>query len=400
MTGRGRPRLPIGSWGEIRAFKTTTGWEARAYFRAADGKRRLASARASSKGRAVNRLKERLIHRMEETLNGGGGITPDTTIKDLCEAWVQSKDGKIKDQTLYNYHSCLRANVYEPIGDVALRELTTGRLVAFFDHVNPGQRRSVRNVLRQALALAQAHDAISTNYAEAVQLPKTKHEVRALSVEELAELMAGVKAWCAGEIDDKGNSLPTARAPRAAGLVQFVYLLLATGCRPGELMALRWCDIDSEADTPTVRVHATVISKPGVGTVRQPFTKTGRARVLTLPPFAVQALMELHSIYPVWSDQSPVFPPAEGDYRHPEALRAPWRKARAAAGRGDSNRFNWVEFRAMRRTVATLIDQLGSDKEAAAQLGHTGVGVTRRHYIAARASVAPDLTEILQRLAG
>lgn len=59
-----------------------------------------------------------------------------------------------------------------------------------------------------------------------------------------------------------------------------------------------------------------------------------------------------------------------------------------------------VEFRTMRRSVAALADSVTGDEDAAAQLGHASTTMTRRHYIAAKATRAPDLTAILQRFAG
>lgn len=168
----------------------------------------------------------------------------------------------------------------------------------------------------------------------------------------------------------------------------------------GEIAALRWCDIDLDAATPTVTIAATMVWIKGEGLVRQEHTQARDIRELVLPPFAVQLLATMRATQMTPIGIAPVFSTADGGHRDPGNIRKQWRTARRAAGRGDVKKWDWVEFRTMRRSVATLVDSASGDEDAAAQLGHASTAMTRRHYIAAKAKRAPDLTAILQRFAG
>ncbi|WKD61621.1 Phage integrase family protein [Corynebacterium ciconiae DSM 44920] len=182
-------------------------------------------------------------------------------------------------------------------------------------------------------------------------------------------------------------------------LVAVLDLLVATGCRPGEILALRWGDIDLDSIPARITISGTVVRGAGLGTVRQPHTKTRDVRVLSVPEYAAGMLHMMRASAPRVEEETPVFESPRGGYRNVSGVQAALRRARRAAGRGEPERFVWVELRTMRRTVATFIERAGTENDAALQLGHTSTRVTRRHYIAARPRMAPDLSTVLERLA-
>lgn len=400
----GRPRTPIGSWGTITTRPVSTGHEARAYLRGLDGRRRLISARGPTPAKARNRLQTRLADQATSTRTvGAKGITPNTTIRELCERWIEGKKQEdVTRQTIDDYTATLQGPITGRIGDLTLREATPGRIATFLDSLTPGVRHRARSILIQAFRLAKAHDAITGNPVEGLPTsPEKKHAVEVLTLEQLVELRAGIGDWIAGRIGDDGTLTPPGveLVPRADGLAEFVDLLLATGCRTSELAAVRWCDLNLEATPATMTIDATMVRLKGDGLIRQEWRKAKTGLVVTLPPFAVQTIAEMFIAQHRPGGDAPLFPSQVGTHRDPGNIRKQWRAARKAAGGEQPGRWEWVQFRTMRRTVATLIDQLSSDEDAAAQLGNS-VTVARRHYIAARAAQAPDLSGILQRLAG
>jgi integrase len=83
-------------------------------------------------------------------------------------------------------------------------------------------------------------------------------------------------------LDDRGRLLGGAR--RTPDLHDLVLVLLGTGMRIGEALALEWADLDLHADIPFVRVGATLVEPRRdvatgqvfvAGLHRQPMTKTG-----------------------------------------------------------------------------------------------------------------------------
>lgn len=400
----GRPRTPIGTWGDISVRRIDDAThEAHARFRDADGRLRAVTARGPSVSAAKGRLRDRLAARAAAAAPAAG-IGPNTTISDLCTTWLDKKTGDILPQSIDLYRHTIDGLIGPRIGEVTLIEATPGRVATFLDGVPDGQRNRCRTILSQAFALALSHDAVAMN--PVAPLPKKKDtapDVVVLAPAEFLALRAGVADWMAGRIDDDGHpvtKLDKRSVGRAHDLLDFVDMLAATGARTGEIAALRWCDVDLDADTPTVTIAATMVVIKGQGLVRQEHTKARDVRELALPPFAVQLLAGLRAAQMTPIGIAPVFPTVKGGHRSPANIRRQWRTARRAAGRGEVDMWSWVEFRTLRRSVATLVDIENGDEDAAAQLGHASTAMTRRHYIAARAKRAPDLTAILQRFAG
>ncbi|WP_297451791.1 tyrosine-type recombinase/integrase [uncultured Corynebacterium sp.] len=390
----GRPRTPIGTWGDIAVIDIKGRKEARARFRFADGKLRLVSARGATTNKAKAALRERLAT-LSASVTAENGITRTTTISELTEYWLERKTG-VEPQTIDDYRQTINASINPVIGEIRLEEITPGRISTVLEGMKPSVRIRASSILHQSFAAAVAHDAISTNPVASLPKPRPQRKpVEVITIAQLVHLRKIVEEWAAGRIDDAGNpKKPDARSEgRAHDLLQFFDLLLATGCRTGELAAVRWCDVDMLAPAPTMLIAATMVRRSGEGLVRQAYTKTKNQRVLTLPPYAVQilAVMQRQQIHA--SPLSPIFPSSKGTFREPTNINKQWRRARHAAG------MDSVQFRTLRRTVATLIDREIGDEEAAAQLGHSSVSMTRKHYIAARAAQAPDLTSVLEKFA-
>ncbi|MHA7220978.1 site-specific integrase [Arthrobacter sp. RHLT1-20] len=178
--------------------------------------------------------------------------------------------------------------------------------------------------------------------------------------------------------------------PRATDLLDVLDIFLATGARIGEVLAIRWQDIDLEAEPPTITISGTVVMEKGRGAYRQdrPKTKAG-FRTMKVPPYAVQTLQRRH-LAEEPKPEDMLFPSSTGTVRSPHNFRRQWRDARAGSD------YEWVTPHVFRKSVATLIDQDYSSKHAAAQLGHSGTAITEKHYIA-KANQSPDLTDTLQK---
>jgi integrase len=69
-------------------------------------------------------------------------------------------------------------------------------------------------------------------------------------------------------------------------------LLVATGARIGEVLALTWPNVDLAAKQPTIHINGTIVPVQGLGLVRQDETKTKPDRTLAIPPDAVEVLLQ------------------------------------------------------------------------------------------------------------
>ncbi len=168
-----------------------------------------------------------------------------------------------------------------------------------------------------------------------------------------------------------------------------VTLLIATGLRRSELLALRWCDFD--ADAGTISVCGKVVREKANGLVRVDETKTvaGR-RVIPLPAFAVAVLSERRNL-PYLGEQSVIFPSTNGTLRDPDNFAGQWRKSRDELGVPD------VSPHSFRKTVVICTGDAGlSARIGADHLGHAKVSMTQDRYMS-RGRVHNQVAELLDR---
>ncbi|WP_072815759.1 tyrosine-type recombinase/integrase [Rhodococcus zopfii] len=400
-----RPRIEIGQWGKISTSQQVGGrYRASARYRDTDGQTRTVQAFGGSGAEAERRLRAALHERGRATASD---LSPATDIATLGKVWLDELEhvGELSPQTIAQYRTDVDNTICAPktgIGGLLLREATTSRIDRFLKTVSekhPAKARRIRTILGQMLGLAARHDAVDTNpVRDVARIRGSKKTVRALTIDELEVLRRHVKLWESGSVPGSVPGVPEPQnrggRPRARGLLDLVDVLLGTGARIGEVLALRWSDIDLTAEPATATISGTVVRLPGKmgdggGLVRQGRTKTDSGyRTVKLPKFTRTTLLRL-SVNAKPTADDLVFPSSAGTLRDPHNVRRQWRDARG-------ERFAWVTPHSFRRTVATLIDRESSTEDAASQLGHSGTAVTRKHYIE-KAAAAPDLTDVLEQ---
>jgi integrase len=260
-----------------------------------------------------------------------------------------------------------------------VRELTTAvvdrHLRAVRDKHGAALAKLCRTVLSGMAGLATRHDALEHNPvrdAGRIRPGQPKRVPRALSVVEIRQ----IRAWLSNDARARERDLP-----------DLVDMLLATGLRVGEALAVTWDAVDLSAGT--VEVRGTVIRVKGPGLMIKPGPKTRPGfRTLVLPSWAVEMLRLRPQARP---DQT-VFCSVVGGLRDRDNGIGDLRNALNAAG------FEWVTSHTFRRTVATLMDQSGLSARAAAdQLGHSHPSLTQDVYYGRRiaSTGAADVLEVL-----
>ena len=171
-----------------------------------------------------------------------------------------------------------------------------------------------------------------------------------------------------------------------------IAVLIATGLRRSELLALRWTDFNAAAGT--LIVCGKVVRQHGKGLVRIDETKTDAGRrTVPLPAFAVAVLTERRK-RPFIGEQSVIFASSTGTLRDPDNFLRQWRITRGELGVPD------VSTHSFRKTVATLIDDAGlSARIGADHLGHAQVSMTQDRYMA-RGRVHPQVADLLEQTVG
>jgi integrase len=136
----------------------------------------------------------------------------------------------------------------------------------------------------------------------------------------------------------------------SADLNDIFELMLGTGSRIGELLAVRWSEVDLESARQTLTITGTR-TESGRGTYRKPSPKTDAGvRTVALPPFAVAILRRRRAEEPE-NDLGAVFSTRNGTWQQVTNVERRWRKIRQLAD------LEWVTPHIFRKTVATLISE-------------------------------------------
>ncbi len=223
-------------------------------------------------------------------------------------------------------------------------------------------------VLYEALRHAVQWQLLSRNPADGVKPPRPgRHEIRVITAEEAGRLMA---------------------AASDATLHMLVYLALTTGARQGELLALRWQDVDLERGV--LHVVRTARRLPGRGTTYGAPKSHRSERPVALAPETLRLLHEHRRkqveerlrVGPDYEDGDLVFATATGTPVDDSNLRRWFQRVLKEAG------LKPMRFHDLRHTAATLM--LRADihpKVVSERLGHATVSFTLDTY----SHVLPDM---------
>lgn len=386
-----KPTMPIGSWGQITSWERSDKpgtWRASARVRDPDGVCRKVTATGSTKRQAEQDLQRVLLARVSNSRAMGAR---QQRVHDIAETWLNDLrvEAAIETTTINGYARDVSNLLCAPktgIGGLFVHEVTAGVAQQFIDRqVTESSRKRAKHVLGQVMDCAVRHELISHNPARSTKrLRRTKREVQVLSIDQLSAVRAAVKEWTT-------RSRP---GPRATDdMADIIDMMLATGCRIGEVLALRWCDVDLAAEAPTVLITGTIKTETGRGTYRKPSPKTAAGvRRIVLPPFAVEVLLRRGVNQPA-NDIDAVFATRNGTWFQTSGINRRWRTIRQDTG------LEWVTPHTFRKTVATMIDREFDAKTASRVLGHSSESITEAHYIR-RSDLAPDVSDVLQRFGG
>lgn len=406
----GRPSLDIGTHGKIRTSEVEpTAWRAYCQYRDLDGRTRQVSASGASRAAAERELKRKLKRR---STTSTADITPETKLKQAAEEWYLTfttmvDAGRRSPTTAEQYRCFLDRYLLPEMGQVRLREITTGRVDKVLQTVkaNAGEptAKSCRTVLSNVLKYAARHDAVSTNATRMTQelSAKPKDAPRSLTLAE-------VQGWLFQLAKDE-------TAVRW-DLVDLTGFLLGEGCRIGEALALAWDSVDLDAGK--VEIDYTLVRVKKRGLIRKRTKSSAGERTLRMPGFVVAILRrralaqfalkagclpaadaEITDVV-AQLGVTPVFPDSKGGWRDPSNTRRALRKARHDRVHKDCEEctceFAWIKSHVFRKTSLTILDDAGLPARLIAdQAGHSQVSMTQDVYMGrgsvdSRAALALD----------
>lgn len=307
--------------------------------------------------------------------------------------WLPTMRTQVKVSTWDSYRRNLENHVLPTLGGTPLQQLSTGHLNALYRQLLGGGRRNgpdgglsaktVRNIhgtLSKLLADAADRDLVARNVASNAKPPKHRktaaRQIQFWNPEELATFLASVT-------DDR--------------LYALWHLAAMTGMRRGEVLGLRWSDIDFPRQRLAVR--QTLISVAYELTFTTP--KSHHARVIDLDAHTVAVLRrhrdaqrEEHALAGTDAVDSGdrVFGKANGGIIHPDIVSQTFEKRVARSG------VRPIRFHDLRHTHATIGLRAGVPvKVMSERLGHSTPAFTLQQY----AHVIPGMqAEAAEAIAG
>lgn len=387
-----RPSLPLGAYGKIARTQLPDGrWRASCRIRDMDGITRKvyrdtpAGQRDRTGAVAERYLLEALTERAAPQ---DGDITASTKVHVLWEEYrKQLVTAGRTPATLQNYDR-IGARILGALGQQTIREATTPRLERFVhtmaDRHGVPTAKNAKTILSGMFKIAVRFGALTVNPVREISTPPRRtprKRAKSMNAEVLAQLLRDVHEsdrpcppvlTAAERRRLKGTlhrRVPTvAEFCQSTDMADVVTLFAATGCRIGELLGIRWKDVD--LDEKVVHITGKVTRITGIGLTREDTTKTEAGlRTLPLPQFAVDMLRARARTGEM------VFESARGGPRYPDSVARQWRQIRAALD------LEWATTHTFRKTVATLIDEEGlSSRVAADHLGHAQVSMTQDVY--------------------
>ena len=298
-------------------------------------------------------------------LQAGHGPLPDPgnrTVADLVAGWLAAVEPNLKPRTLSTYRDMCERYVLPGIGRVRLSRLSPDRVqLLYADLLGDGRNRTaqmVHNILHRAFALAVLWRWLPENPCDRVLRPTYRAERR--------------NVWTAAEL--------TAFLEGTDGhwLQPLWVFLLASGCRLGEALALRWCDVTGDM----VGVARSGQYIEGEWTVTTPKTRAG-TRTLKLSAEGTVALRRQRaqqaqwrlSAGAAWQSTELVFTGATGKPLQRSVVASALRRACAALGVAP------VTPHGLRHLHASLLLSQGLSVPLVSQrLGHANPGITMAVY--------------------
>ena len=319
-------------------------------------------------GKTQAEVKEKLKKAIEENVGIDYGRAKTYTVGSWLEVWMENYARvKLRPSTFKTSQGFLKNHIKPQIGSIPLADLTSLDLQRFYKHRLDGGRvdrveakkkpkglapKTVRNIhqmIGSAYNLAIEQKLVTRNPTQGCALPKVEHkEMKTLTADQLSAFF---------------------QEARDSGVFALYYIDLTTGLRRGELLGLKWLDIDLEKGDLRVQRQ---IGRIDGKIIEMPLKTKNAYRTLPLSADAIDVLMQQRR---KTGNSEWAFPSPTGGPMSPDSVLHMLHRVLKRAG------LPKVRFHDLRHTFATLALQNGVDiKTVSGMLGHFSAGFTLDTY--------------------
>jgi integrase len=318
-------------------------------------------------GKEREEVAEKLIEALSNRNKGLVFEADNLKLGEYLGRWLaDSVRDTVRPTTFERYEQMVRLHIRPVLGEVKLKNVTSAHVRGLYrqkldDGLSPRTVQYVHVTLHKALKQAIADGLIPRNATEAVKPPQVRREeMRPLTAEQVKVLFEAAK----------GDRL------------EALYVLaVTTGLRQGELLGLKWDDIDLEVGT--LQVRRTLTTAKGGPVLSAPKTK-GSRRTVRLSQMALEALRshlerqlgEIDRAGSLWRENGLIFASEAGeplDRRYITTHRFKPLLKRAGLPQ--------IRFHDLRHTCATLLlSKNVNPKVVSEMLGHATIAITLDTY--------------------
>jgi integrase len=307
------------------------------------------------------------------------------TLADYLKGWLEAIEGTVRPRTFAEYERLVKRHIIPELGKLPVARLTpqdVERLAAAKRKggLSPQTVLHVHRALHTALERAARQGLVVRNVVSLADPPRVpRRETRILTPEE-------------------SKTLITTAANHEYGALFVV--AVTCGLREGELLALRWADVDL-GEKPALTVKRSLVRIQNTLQFAEPKSARSRRRVV-LPAAAVAALKRHRAqqlearlkLGAAWTEADLVFPDELG--RPMDAtrlLRRYWLPFLEQAG------LPRVRLHDLRHTAASLLLAEGIHPKVASEtLGHSAIGITMDLYSHTLPTLQEQAAEAMDRL--
>lgn len=313
------------------------------------------------------------------------------TVGQWLDVWFENYAKiKVRPSSHQTYKGYIENHIKPNIGKIKLNKLSTLELQKLYkklltdgrvDRVESKSKpkglsaktvRNIHQVISSALDMARAQKLISSNPALDCALPRVEQrEMKTLTAQQLGAFFDEAKA---------------------SGVYEMYYLELATGLRRGEILGLKWQDIDFENGIVTVRRQ---VMRVDGEVVEAPLKTKNSYRNVSIGNDAVEILKQQQAK----TNSDFVFTSSSGGPISPDSVLNMLHRVLERAG------LPKLRYHDLRHTFATLALQNGVDiKTVSGMLGHYSAGFTLDTYThvttAAQTQAASTMGNLLTQASG
>lgn len=334
----------------------------------------------------------------DEVKNGLAGSQRNLKLADFVPMYLEVKKGSLSPRIHVEYEKTLNKVIIPALGHIKLSELRPAHVQAFVNQlqgdvrrkkdgsldadntkISPATIRRKLTVLQSVLTQAVKLGLISQNPADSKRL--TLPKVTAPKIEIFSKQAAVKMLEC---LEDEP--------------LQFQVLIqpaIMSGCRAGELCALKFSDFDYETCKMTVERSAYKITGQPIA-IKPP--KDYEVRTITLNPHCIELVKllqaekrrEAQRLGTYWKGGEWLFTQADGEIMHPHTPTAKFRKFLS------KHNLPHKKFHSLRHSSATLLLYGGANiKTVQQRLGHADI-VTTNKYLHAVQEADEQAANILQ----